>query len=147
MRTQQQASVWPFVTMEQQYNSQGFALLASNKGIGPAKVESVRVWAKGKQVNELQEILDEIVGPGHGITYNDYGVNGINKLVLEAGYQKPLLRLNWTDATREFQKRLHQINIEIVYSSILGDCWKLSLKQTNEPCECPQTDEAEQFHF
>lgn len=147
MRTQQKASVWPFVTMGQQYSSEGFALLASNKGIGPAKVESVRIWAKGKQVTELEEILDEILGENHGITYNDYGLNGINKSVLEPGYEKPLLRFNWTDATREFQQKLYLINIEVVYSSILGDCWKLSLKQKNEPCECPKPDEEEQFYF
>ena len=147
MRTQQKASVWPFVVMGQQYSGKGFAVEAANKGLGPSKIESVRVWVRGKQVNELDQIFEELLGPDHGITYNDFGVNGINKSVLEPGYNKPLFRLNWTDATREIQKKLYLINIEVVYSSILGDCWKLSLKESNQPCDCPKPDEQEQFYF
>lgn len=147
MRTQQKASVWPYVIMEDQYSGKGFAVEASNKGLGPSKIESVRVWVKGKQVNELDDIFVELVGPDHGITYNDFTVNNINKSVLEPGYSKPLFRLNWTDATREIQKNLYLINIEVIYSSILGDCWKLSLRENNKPCDCPKPDEKEQFYF
>jgi len=147
MRTQQKASVWPFVTMGEQYNSKGFALLAANKGIGPAKVESLKVWVKGKQVKELDDIFTELIGPDHGITYNDYGVHGINGSVLEAGYEKPLFNLNWTEATREVQKKLFLINVEVIYSSILGDCWKLSLKEENQSCDCPKPEEEGQFYF
>ena len=147
MRTQQKASVWPYVTMGQQYSANGFAIETANKGIGPAKIESVKVWVKGKQVTELDEVLTAILGPDHGITYNDFGVGGINKTVLEPGYDNYLVRFNWTDKTRELQKNLYMINIEVVYSSILGDCWRLSLKEANQPCECPKVDKKEQFFF
>ena len=133
--------------MDQQYSGEGFAVEAANKGLGPSKIESVRVWVKGKKVNELNDIFEELLGPDHGITYNDFTVNGINRMVLEPGYDKPLFRLKWSDATREIQRQLYAINIEVVYSSILGDCWKLSLKEANQPCDCPKPVKEEQFFF
>ena len=33
MRTQQKAMVWPYIIMGQQYSSEGFSILASNKGL------------------------------------------------------------------------------------------------------------------
>lgn len=147
MRTQQEASVWPYVVMEQQYSGEGFAIEAANKGLGPAKIESFRVWAKGKPVFGLNEIFEVLIGEDHGITYNDFSVNDINKSVLEPRYRKPLFRLKWTEKTREVQKRLSMMNVEIIYSSILGECWKLTLREQNTPCECPKIKEEEQFYF
>ena len=138
MRTQQKASVWPYVVMGQQYSSEAFAVETQNKGLGPAKIESLKILVKGQQVKEIEEIFERLIGPDHGITYSDFSVHGINKSVLEPGYDKFLFRLKWTDATREVQKRLSMIKVEVIYSSILGDCWRLTLKNENEPCECPK---------
>jgi len=148
MRDQQKNSVWPHVEMGQQYNNEGFAIEASNKGIGPAIVKSLKVKAGEKTVNTLDELLDEMLGEGHGIGWDNYLVHNINGGVLEAGYNMPMVRFKWSEKTRELQKKLSKVKLELIYQSIYGDCWKVDFEGIPESCDCP-TDkiEAEQFNF
>lgn len=148
MRTQQKASVWPYVMLSQNYNSKGFSIKSMNKGIGPAKIESLVLKVDGEPLDSLDQFLNKILGPEHKIDYNSYGVNGINKLVLEAGYDKPLLSLQWSPDTYKLIDELYRVDIDIIYSSILGDCWWMTFEQPPEPCECPDLKKQEnQFNF
>ena len=68
MRTHQKSAVWPYIQLGQQYDSKGFALEANNKGVGPAMIESLKVWVDNKPVNSLNQVLDTLLGEGHGVT-------------------------------------------------------------------------------
>ncbi len=148
MRAQQKTSVWPHVEIGQQYDGEGFALEANNKGVGPALVKSLKVSVDGKQMNSLDQLLDEILGEGHGVGWANSTVHNVNGKVLEAGYDLPMVRFKWNDKTRELQNNLERIKIEMIYSSIYDDCWKLSFDTEPEPCDCPSARiESEQFSF
>lgn len=148
MRTQQQASVWPYIVLGQNYNSEGFTLMAMNKGIGPAKVESLVLKIDGEPLDSLNELFVKTVGPGHKFSYDNYSVHGINQTVLEPGYDKHLLRLPWIPDTYKLIDQLDRVEMEVVYSSILGACWSMTFEKSPEPCECPKKDnKKDQFNF
>ncbi|OEK00508.1 hypothetical protein BFP97_02835 [Roseivirga sp. 4D4] len=148
MRAQQKSMVWPHVLMGQQYDGDGFALEAYNKGVGPAMVESLKLWVDNKPMNSLNQVLDTILGEGHGIDWNNYSIHNVNGNVLESGYELPMVRFSWNDQTRKLQKRLGRIRIEMIYKSIYDDCWKVTFGTNPEPCDCPAEKIAsEQFSF
>lgn len=148
MRAQQKTSVWPHVEIGQQYDGEGFALEANNKGVGPALVKSLKVSVDGNPVNSLSQLLDTILGKDHGIGWANYSVHNVNGKVLEAGYDMPMVRFKWNEKTRELQDNLERIKIEMIYGSIYDDCWKLTFDSNPEPCECPsQPIASEQFSF
>lgn len=70
MRTQQEASVWPFVLIGQNYNSEGFAITAMNKGIGPAKIESLILRVDGEPLDSLNQLFVKTVGAEHKFNRN-----------------------------------------------------------------------------
>lgn len=148
MRSHQKSTVWPYIQLGQQYSGEGFALEAINKGVGPAMVQSLKVWVDRKPVNSLNQVLDSLVGEGHGIDWNNYSINNVNGNVLESGYHKPMVKFKWNEKTRELQSRLSRIDIEMIYKSIYDDCWKVTFGSNPEPCECPEKRLAkEQFSF
>ncbi len=148
MRTQQEASVWPYVLLGQNYNSEGFSITAMNKGIGPAKIESLILRVDGEPLDTLNQLFVETIGPEHKFNYNNYSVHGINQTVLEPGYDKHLIRLPWMPDTYKFVDQLERMEIEVIYSSILGECWKMTFEESPEPCECPaKKDKKDQFNF
>ena len=142
MRTQQKASLYPHLQISQQYSPEGFAIEAKNKGIGPAKVESLEVKVNGKKMPSLTAVFDYVLGEGHQINYRNYTVNTINNLVLEPAYDKPLVKLNWNDDSRRFIESLKDLEINVVYSSLLGDCWLVGFDRIPESCNCPKEGES-----
>ena len=78
--------------MGQQYDGEGFALEATNKGVGPAMIESFKVWVDNEQVNSLNQILDTLLGKGHGVNWNNYSIHNVNQNVLKSGYNEPMVR-------------------------------------------------------
>jgi len=148
MRSQQKASLYPHLQISEQYGPDGFAIEAKNKGIGPAKIESLRVLVEGVPQVNLPDVFDKLLGLNHSINWNIYTVNTINYLVLEPSYDKPLFRVEWNEDSRELIKHLNDFEIEVIYSSLLGDCWKVNFRETPEECDCPtDIDEDEQFIF
>ncbi|GAB5527432.1 MAG: hypothetical protein Roseis2KO_53040 [Roseivirga sp.] len=148
MRTQQEASVWPYVLLGQNYNSEGFAMIAMNKGIGPAKIESLVLKVDGEPLDSLNQLFVETVGAAHKFSYKNFSINGINQTVLEPGYDKHLIRLQWMPDTYKFVDQLERVEIEVIYSSILGECWSMTFERSPEPCECPDNkDKKDQFNF
>ncbi|MCE7995124.1 MAG: hypothetical protein HEP71_24305 [Roseivirga sp.] len=148
MRTQQEASVWPYVILGQNYNSEGFTIRSMNKGIGPAKIESLILKVDGEPLDSLGQFFTELAGPEHKFNYNNYSVHGINQTVLEPGYDKHLLKLPWTPDTYKLIDQLGRVEIEVIYSSILGECWWMTFEESPEPCDCPKDkNKKDQFNF
>ena len=150
MRTQQKASVWPYVQISQEYNHERFALNALNRGVGPAMIESVILTLDGKPQENLHTLLNNVLGKGHGLGYSNTKVSGINNQVLSKDYDKFMISMNWDEAgkVREFTENFNRIGYEVVYSSILGDCWVLTNENDPEPCDCPGDKKLKtQFQF
>ncbi len=150
MRTQQKASVWPYVQLGQHYDHEGFMYKAQNRGVGPAMIESVVLTFDGVEQRSFAELMDSVLGEGHGLGYSNTRVSGINHQVLPKDYDKFAIAMNWDDEgrVREFTKHVGRIGFEVIYSSILGDCWVLTDEKDPEPCDCPEeSDLRTQFEF
>lgn len=150
MRTQQKSSVWPHVQIGQSYNAERFALNVVNKGVGPAIIKSVKLMVDGNPNKNLNGLFNKTIGEGHGLSYANIKVGGINDQVLEAGYNKFMLSMDWDEEgrVRKFTNNIGRVSFEVIYSSILGDCWLIT--ETNQPkaCDCPKASEiTDQFTF
>jgi hypothetical protein len=132
-RQQVRAQVWPYLVLEADYGTDHvLSLHVINRGVGPAKVERIRVTVDGKRaadwaeaeamllrVNSLSEswhiapIEDEVMSPGLDITALEARRHG-----------------------REMVAERRRLGIAICYCSSLDDCWQLD---SSNPFEASTT--------
>ena len=130
VRDQQKAEVWPFIQVGPLYNSEGFALMASNKGVGPALVERLVLSVDGKPVDDLDQLIIDTVGAENAFSYDLYGTRDVTDEVLAPGESAALFRVPWETRTRLLVDRLGgRFEIDICYCSIHEDCWQVSVTE------------------
>ncbi|WP_350285615.1 hypothetical protein [uncultured Croceitalea sp.] len=124
LKAQQKATVWPYLTISQNYNSEGFSLYGLNNGTGPALVSSVSVRYNNKTVTDYQDLLVKLK-PDNSVGYDKIRTNQLNNTVLKAGEERLLFFLEWDDETRKIVAKLNQENLSILvqYCSVLDECW------------------------
>mgnify|MGYP001821767665 FL=1 len=128
MRADQRASVWPYLDVGVSYSSEGFTIGATNRGLGPALVESVLVEVDGRPVRNWDEVVDRLVGPESGLDYSNTLRNTINGEVLPAERELLLFSVTggWTPMKREMADQLNRLAWMICYCSVYRDCWTVS---------------------
>lgn len=136
LEAQQKATVWPYFSVSQGYNSDGFSIYGLNNGTGPALVSSVSVTFNGKPVKNYLDFL-KIVKPDNSVGYDVIRQNKMNNTVFKAGEERLLFFMRWNDETREIVKKMDQgkVNITVQYCSVLDECWTFeypSGKRTKE---------------
>jgi hypothetical protein len=116
-RQQVRAQVWPHLLVGNDDPRQALEVL--NKGVGPALVQSVRVWIDGRPQRGWDAALQSIGVPPHG-----YQNSTLNSNVLSPGEQvtwiriaDPVMYLRFRDAYRT------RIAVDVCFCSTLGDCW------------------------
>lgn len=149
-RQQVRAQVWPYLEMRT-FNGLGYyKLAASNKGVGPLRIQSVQVLAAGKPVRDW-EALDRLFGfkPKGGLV----GVR-LNGTVLAPGDQIPWIIFQDTADVDVFAAdwaRFHVV-ARVCYSSTLGDSWITvfvagGTSSTHAVSGCPRLPGAAQFEY
>lgn len=122
MRSQQYASVWPYVEFLPSYNDQiGYALVVTNKGIGPALIKDETVMLDGKVYEDFSQIVKELLGD----ELQDWGYSTIKGRVLAPGEELFRFQVNdYAFATRlDSIMEHHDFSYTLCYCSIYGDCW------------------------
>jgi hypothetical protein len=123
LKDQQKATVWPYVTIGQNYSGQGFELRANNKGVGPAIIKSVQVEYKGKPMDTYLQILEEAF-PNNGLDYGNTRQSNINNMVMQSKEKVVMLAFPWNDTTYQITPELEKnLVIKLQYCSVLGECW------------------------
>ena len=123
LREQQKATVWPYVTISQNYSSSGYELRAINKGVGPALIESVQIEFDGKPMDTYLGMLEEAF-PNNDRDYGNTKQSNINGVVMQSEEKIVMLSFPWTDTTRLITPELNnKMRIKLRYCSVLGDCW------------------------
>lgn len=140
MRTQQKASMYPYVTLGWSYTGEGFGIELKNSGNGLAKVNSYKVFNDSIYFREWLDVIKHYYPEAKGIDYSLFNSDGnIRDQMISPGEKKRLIFLKWTDETRELEKRIGQtLKISICYSSLLDESWILedrAPKQIDSPCE------------
>ena len=132
LRTQQKASVWPYITIEEGYSGSGFVLRLQNKGVGPALIGDVAFLYDDEPVEDIDALIAEIVGPEDAFSFDLYGMTNASREVVSAGETVTLFSVPWEDRTRLLVDTWNgRIDIRTCYCSIYTDCWDVSLLKSD----------------
>ncbi len=123
MKTQQHASVWPYVEWVSDYNQiDGFNLFIQNNGVGPALINDVQIVYNGEKIEEVDTLVYRIlntINMPHLISDLD------SRKVLPAGDRYSFLVIKdamWSE--RFFYELYHsKFDMSVCYESIYGDQW------------------------
>ena len=140
IRDEQRMGVWPYIQLASRYNAEGFALLASNKGIGPARVRHVEVRYEGKVYEQLDELILNTIGPENAFSYDLYSTSDPTQSVLSPDEQVLLFGVPWEPRTRLLVDRWSgTVEVTLCYCSVYDECWRAHLDSGDpEPVEaCP----------
>jgi hypothetical protein len=130
------ANSWPFVltsVSNSDENGDKFLnLVMQNKGVGPAKIESLEVFYAGKSVPDARTLLHTILGPsadGQKIPYKSSTVVGN---VLSAKEIDAFLTVSDKsippDELRKLSESTANIDTITCYCSVFDECWRLDTR-------------------
>jgi hypothetical protein len=147
-RQQVRAQVWPYLVMGSSNADGQYEVFFENKGVGPAIVQSVQVFANGKPVSGWKQMM-KLFGfePKEGFFQST-----LNGMVLSPGDTRHWIRFqNAADVVAFLTDwERYKVKVRICYSSSLGDNWLmvqgLSLpERPREVSSCPKIPATEQF--
>ena len=142
MRTQRLAEVWPHVEFGTSYNGESYRLLAMNSGIGPARIESVRILLDERPFTDWSELLGAIAGRE---AYN-FQHSQLGGRVLPPGEMLESLVVTEPSLVDSLNARSDGITAEICYCSVYDECWQFrhdfSASPKYEPVKACATPEA-----
>ena len=130
-------AAWPFVRI---YNSAhdpdgrpALSLTISNAGIGPAKIETLEVFWKGKAYRDSDDLLKACcgykrgAGQSGGDTSHALSTSEAAGTVLRAGEAVPIIRYVRTPDNAAFYSTFgaarDKITYRICYCSVFDECW------------------------
>lgn len=122
MKSQQKSMVWPYLSVTEHYDSQGFGIKIINKGTGPAIVTSVQVDYMGKPMED-KDVLFDSMNPNRTFGYDILRNTSIENYVFTAGEEIMLMGLPYNDETRIILDKIPNIRMRIGYKSVLDEYW------------------------
>ncbi|QFU76466.1 hypothetical protein EY643_12805 [Halioglobus maricola] len=147
VREQTAAAVWPFVQlMVEDYDKgeeAGFSLSFTNAGVGPAKMQDVRVSIDGKVTRNWSELVASVDGEA-GAAVNR---NFISDRVIRADETVVMLSTNNADLARKLMGAVTKPRgvVTFCYCSIFDECWLADSRKERQAVElveaCPDFGE------
>jgi hypothetical protein len=141
-----EANSWPFVGYATGHLDDGKVYVGLvNKGVGPAKIETIELKWKGVAYHNANDFLKACCGYKPDPQYLDLGAVE----VLRAGDDKVLFGVIPSANNQDVRDRLDRarvssaMNLNVCYCSVFDECWKadmvrLSLQRQHvERCEQP----------
>ncbi|MEO1436124.1 MAG: hypothetical protein AAFV80_11355 [Bacteroidota bacterium] len=123
MRSQQKATLWPYVQVGLTYNSEGFGIRASNMGTGPAVIDGLEVWKGNRYYAGIDDMINDLLPEGHQVTYSIYKTSSFNGTVLPAEQERLIFSVPWNAETRILSQQMMGVQFQVRYCSVLDDCW------------------------
>lgn len=147
MREQQKASLYPYLTIGQSYNDAGYGLYLYNKGIGPASINSFRVFDHSQHFTNWIELANHYLPDSLSLGYNVMRTNNIQNTIISPGERIELVYTDWTPASRLLQSQLGDLEFMLCYSSLLGDHWSVNGYGKPAPISesCERVEEQEMY--
>ena len=142
VRQQTAASVWPFVQLLiEDYDTAegaGFSMSFVNAGVGPAKLDGVRLEIGGAAVRDWAQAVAALGGDP---AVANVSRNFISGRVLRPDERVDMLHTAEPDLARRFQSAIADPanHIRYCYCSIFGECW---LADSRRDLQEPQAVEA-----
>lgn len=145
-REQVRAEVWPYLALAHQ--DLDARLSVFNKGVGPARVQGVRLTVDGKPQQDWAHALAAL-----GLQGTDYGHSTFSGTVLAPGETLAVLILPDVDAYARFHKAMNAHGLlDYCYCSTLDECWLFQDRPSpvkpviREVAQCPRLSETEAFN-
>lgn len=139
MRTQQKATMYPYLTLGWTYNGDGFGIELKNSGNGLAKVNSYKVFNDSIYFKEWLDVLTTYMPEAKTIDYGMITTSGnIREQMISPGETKRLIFVRWNEESRILQPRLDGIKITLCYESLLGENWIVEKgipREVEKPCK------------
>lgn len=137
MRTQQKATMYPYLSIGKVYNSDGFGISLKNSGNGLAKINSYQIYNDSIFFRDWFDVVKTNL-PSSKIDYSMVKTAGnIKDEMLIPNEKVNLIFFNWSPETRKFENYFNDLKVEICYSSLLNDNWTVSLEvPSTEVSEC-----------
>ena len=128
MQSQARASVWPYLSIGYTYSSNvdrdAFIRTVNDNGVGPAKVETVRVTLDGKPMHDWEQVLVALGAPS---TSPSMATSSIGGEVIPPNTNRETtvapIKLNERDVARLFKAAEHRLGMDICYCSVYDECW------------------------
>jgi len=124
IRDEQRIQVWPYIDLASRYNSEGFFIEATNKGIGPARVRSLEMFLDDEPVDDLDSMIVQVLGKKNAFSYDVYKSSNPSRSVLSPGDMSTLFSVPWTPQTRQLTENMSgTFSLTLCYCSVYDDCW------------------------
>ncbi len=143
VRQQTAAAVWPFVQlMVENYDTgeeAGFSFAFTNAGVGPAKMQDVRVTVDGRVARDWRELVESV----EGNTDAPVNRNFISDRVLRPDETVAVFGTTDADLARKMVGAISKprSTLEYCYCSIFDECWLADSRKATQPPEaveaCP----------
>jgi hypothetical protein len=91
-----------------------------NKGVGPAIVESVSYTYKGKKINNVEKLIQTVIGKSFSGEYKNFG----NGEVMAQNEEFTHIGILGTKNSKIFSDALGFMKMRIVYSSVHDQKWE-----------------------
>ncbi|MDJ0940419.1 MAG: hypothetical protein QNJ00_11715 [Woeseiaceae bacterium] len=146
IRDEQRLQAWPYVTVGTGYNAEGFRITAVNKGIGPARVRSVTWTFDGEPFEQIEPVIEAVVGEERAFSYELYRASGLEQIVMspdeavEAFFvpwipnaeEDPAAHAAWVengnpDTNGFIDAFVKQGSVSLCFCSVYDDCWEATL--------------------
>lgn len=130
MRDQYAATVWPYLSVDSEYDQNGFSLNLTNNGFGPALVKSAALTVDGKAAASWDDLFRALLGDPlirplltrhTKMQLSNSSVDA--STIVRPGESSPLFKFFIANG-HEVAIR-HRVAIDLCYCSLNGSCWTL----------------------
>ncbi len=152
VRQQTAASVWPYVEFmindTAAEDSASFELSLHNVGVGPARMQGMRVTLNSQVVRDWQTLTSSLMPEGVQLGL-DYGKSSVSRRVLAPGESIVAFQTQQSELALKLQDVIYSgaLNVSYCYCSIFDECWNMpsSAEFVDDPIEslpmCPNYGE------
>ncbi len=141
IRSEQRVQVWPYVQLDMRYNADGYAIVATNKGIGPARVRTMQIALDGEVFDDLDRLIVASIGAENAFSYELYRTSNPARSVMSADERITLFAVPWEERTRRLAEVwTDRASVELCYCSVYDECWESRL-DGGEPAAVERCDD------
>ena len=85
IREEQRIQAWPYVTVNNGYGPDGFRIVATNKGIGPARIRTHDWYFDDQPITDLDQLIASVVpndDKDRSFSYETYSISELAQTVM-----------------------------------------------------------------
>lgn len=127
MQSQARASVWPYLTIGYTYtngiDTDGFIWTIDNNGVGPARVQSVKLSLDDKPMRNWNEVIAALGSKLHPNTSTSSFAGAVIPPNTNRETTVTAIRANDRELAALFKNAIARFRMDICYCSVYDDCW------------------------